>query len=271
MKNNLMKREQLQSDDIDGLKELQPEKWSDIRTYFYYYVGSGYCRPLKITDQGKIVAVGTTIQHRDSAWLAHIIVHPEHRNRGLGQEIASALVNDLDTGRFTTIYLDATDMGYPVYKKLGFEVEAEYIHLNGKHIDLRLSNPSSIIPYHAKFKDELLDMDRLVSAEDRLKVLDNHLHSSLLYVSEGKVQGAYFPFLLDGYVLAVSEESGTELMKLRMRTKYNARFPAINQACTDFLIKNGYEVTGSSKRMVLGQKRNWDGKGIFHRISGGLG
>ncbi len=266
-----MKTEHIQSADIDRLKELQPETWTDIRPYFYYYNGSEYCQPLKITENGKIMAVGTTIQHKDSAWLAHIIVHPDHRNKGLGREIASALIKDLDPERFKTIYLDATDMGYPVYKKLGFEVEAEYIHLSGKHKDLYLADPASVIPYHPKYKDDLLAIDRLVSAEDRVRVLENHLPSAILYVSADKLLGAYFPFLLDGFVLALTVESGTELMKLRMRSKYNARFPIVNKACTDFLVSNGYEVTGSSKRMILGEKRDWNGKGIFHRISGGLG
>jgi hypothetical protein len=92
-----------------------------------------------------------------------------------------------------------------------------------------------------------------------------------VYVSEGKVQGAYFPFLLDRFVLANNVLAGTELMKIRMRNKPTARFPSENQACVDFLIENVYKITGSSKRMILGEKRNWNGKGIFHRISGGLG
>lgn len=266
-----MKIEDVQNKDIDKLKELQPETWTDIRPYFYFYSGSDFCQALKITDKEKIVAVGTNIQHKDSAWLAHIIVHPDHRNKGLGLKMASALIEDLHSERFKTIYLDATDMGYPVYKKLGFEVETEYIHLNGKHVDQYLIEPSAVIPYHTKYKEELLALDRLISAEDRVRVLENHLASAILYVSGGKLQGAYFPFLLDGFVLAQTVEAGTELMKLRMRTKYNARFPMDNHACTDFLVKHGYEISGSSKRMILGEKRNWNGKGIFHRISGGLG
>src|SRR6476660_665890 len=117
-----MEIKDLENVDIDLLKALQPETWTDIRPYFYYYSASNFCRPLKICENAKVIAVGTNIQHQDSAWLAHIIVHPEYRNRGLGREMASALIDNLDTKRFSTIYLDATDMGYPVYRKLGFEV-----------------------------------------------------------------------------------------------------------------------------------------------------
>lgn len=266
-----MRIQELRNADIDLLKQLQPETWTDIRPYFYYYSASDFCQPLKISENGQIIAVGTDIQHLDSAWLAHIIVHPEHRNKGLGKEIASALINSLDSKRFRTIYLDATDMGYPVYKKLGFEPEAEYVHLTGVHTDQYLLDPAAIVPFHNQYKDELLALDRRISAEDRINVLEPHLRFSLVYVMEGHVQGAYFPSLLDGFVLANTALAGTELMKIRMRNKPAARFPSDNQACIDFLVNNGYKITGSSKRMVLGEKRDWNGKGIFHRISGGLG
>ena len=266
-----MRIEELENADIDLLRQLQPETWTDIRPYFYFYSASDFCQPLKISENGQIIAVGTNIQHRDSAWLAHIIVHPEHRNKGLGREIASALINSLDSQRFKTIYLDATEMGYPVYKKLGFETETEYTHLTGVHTDQYLSDPAAIVPFKNQQKDELLALDRKISAEDRINVLEPHLRYSLVYIVEGHVEGAYFPSLLDGFVLANTPIAGTELMKIRMRSKATARFPSENQACIDFLVKNGYEVTGASKRMVLGQKRDWNGKGIFHRISGGLG
>jgi GNAT superfamily N-acetyltransferase len=266
-----MEVETIKIADIDLLKELQPDNWTDIRPYFYFYSASYFCQPLKISENGKVIAVGTNIQHQDSAWLAHIIVHPEHRNRGLGKEMASALIKDLDSARFRTIFLDATDMGYPVYKKLGFEVETEYIHLEGKQTDQYLSDPATVVPFHNIYKDELLALDMEFSAEDRMKLLEPHLNSSLLYISQNQVHGAYFPTLFDGFVLAAYPLAGTELLKIRMRNKSTARFPSENQACVDFLLANSYKVTGTSKRMILGEKRNWNGKGIFNRISGGLG
>lgn len=266
-----MKTEAIKNSDIDLLRQLQPETWTDIRPYFYFYSASDFCQPLKISEGGKIIAIGTNIQHQDSAWLAHIVVHPEHRNNGLGKEIATALINSLDRKKFKTIYLDATDMGYPVYKKLGFETDTEYIHLTGLHTNQYLSDPAAIVPFQNQHKDELLALDKNISAEDRIKVLEPHLKFALVYLSDGHVQGAYFPSLLDGFVLANTALAGTELMKIRMRNKPTARFPSENQACVDFLIANGYNVTGSSTRMVLGERRDWNGKGIFHRISGGLG
>jgi GNAT superfamily N-acetyltransferase len=88
-----MNAERIHSCDIDHLNELQPQGWEDIRPYFYYYVSSPSCDPIKMCVGNKIAAVGTTIRHPDTAWLAHVIVHPDFRNQGLGQILTETLVN----------------------------------------------------------------------------------------------------------------------------------------------------------------------------------
>lgn len=266
-----MSLQKVDNRDIDDLIELQPEGWTDIRPYFYYYSGSEFCQALKITSENKIIAVGTTIEHEETAWLAHIIVHPEFRNRGLGAEIASGLIGSLDKTQYKTIYLDATDMGYPVYKKLGFEIETEYIHLDGDYADNPLTNPAALIPFHERYRDRLLELDKLISGENRLKVLQDHLVTALLYIADDKLLGAYFPKLFDGFILAIDPHAGTELMKLRMRATNSARFPITNQTASNFLLNNGYKQIRTSKRMILGEKRKWQSDRIFNRISGGLG
>lgn len=266
-----MKIQAIQNQDIDILKDLQPEDWEDIRPYFYYYSASAFCAPIKISDKEKIAAIGTTIKHEDTAWLAHVVVHPDFRNQGLGKKLTTALVESLDPRVYQTIYLDATDLGFPVYKKLGFEIETDYIHLNGECIDLHLKNPASVIPYDKKYKPELLELDRITSGENREMVLTGHLKSSLLYLSEGKVRGAYFPGFFDRFILADDPDAGTELMKLRMRVKNTSRFPIDNQSAIDFLLCNNYKQVRTSRRMRLGKKREWTPENIFNRISGGMG
>lgn len=261
----------LQNEDIDQLNLLQPSGWDDIRPYFYYYSSSAFCEPIKISDGNKIAAIGTSIRHQDTAWLAHVIVHPEFRNQGLGKQLTSALVERLNPGNFKTVYLDATDMGYPVYKKIGFEIETEYIHLDGELRELHLKDPTSVVPYQEKYRAEILRLDQASSGENRELIFNDHLKSSLLYLSEGKVRGAYFPGFFDRNIMADLPEAGTELMKLRMRTKNTARFPIANQSGVNFLLQNGYKEVRTSRRMVMGIKREWKPENNFNRISGGLG
>jgi len=77
----------LEHKEIVLLTDLQPPEWQDIVPTFDYYTKAAFCFPIKVTIDNKIVGIGTTIIHNDIAWLAHIIVHPDKRNKGIGQLI----------------------------------------------------------------------------------------------------------------------------------------------------------------------------------------
>ena len=263
--------EEIQNQDIDQLNLLQPADWDDIRPYFYYYSYSSFCEPIKISDEKRIVAVGTLIKHQDTAWLAHLIVHSEYRNQGLGKLLSNELIKRANPEIFKTIYLDATDLGYPVYKKIGFEVEMDYIHFFGNLIDLNLKNPERVIPFEEKYRNGVMELDKITSGENRELIFRDHLKSSLLYLSDGQVRGAYFPGFFDRYIMADLPEAGTELMKLRMRVKNTSKLPIKNQTGIDFLLENNYKEVRRSKRMILGLQREWKADYNYNRISGGLG
>ncbi|SDM93320.1 Acetyltransferase (GNAT) domain-containing protein [Daejeonella rubra] len=266
-----MKIQTIDSRDIDLLNILQPQGWEDIRPYFYYYISSPSCDPIKISIGNKIAAVGTTIRHPDTAWLAHVIVHPDFRNQGLGQKLTEALIGRLDYEKIKTVYLDATDMGFPVYRKIGFEVETEYIHLDGELINQNLKDPAAVIPFQEKYRDKILQLDKQTSGENRGLIINDHLKSSLIYLKEGIVSGVYFPHFFEQAIIANDPEAGTELMKLRMRIKNKFRFPLGNQSGINFLIQNNYQKMRTSRKMILGLRREYFGEFNYNRISGGLG
>lgn len=266
-----MKVLNLESADIDILNQLQPPGWEDIRSYFYYYISSPSCDSIKICDGERIAAVGTTIRHPDTAWLAHVIVHPDYRNQGLGKKLTSELIDRAYAKNIKTIYLDATDMGFPVYKKLGFETETEYVHMDGELINQNLTKPATVIPFVEKYRDDVLKLDQSTSGENRELILTDRLKYALLYLKENQVAGIYFPNFFENAILANDPEAGTELMKLRMRVKNKFRFPAGNKHGIDFLIKNGYQQVRTSRKMILGPAREWKEEYNYNRISGGLG
>lgn len=266
-----MEVQNIKNKDIELLNDLQPLTWGDIKPYIHYYCSSVFCDPIKICDGNRIVAVGTSIKHRDTAWLAHIVVHPEYRNKGLGKEITTTLLQRLDPKTFQTVYLDATDMGYPVYQKVGFRIESEYMRLSGELKNLNLTEPAVLTPFETKYRESVLELDRISSAESRETVLEDHLKSSILYLSEGSVRGVYFPEFFDHYIMADLAKARTELMKLRIRIKNTAWLPVNNQAGINFLLENEYVEISKSRRMIFGADREWKGENNFNRVSGGLG
>jgi GNAT superfamily N-acetyltransferase len=267
----IMLIEPLQYSDIPLLEPLQPSGWGDIRPNFEYHVLSPICDPLKAIIDTTITGVGTTIRHADTAWLAMIIVHPDYRNRGVGNAITKALIDNLDHGFYKTIQLDATDLGYPVYLKNGFEVQTEYIHFKCDQYNADQPVSNSIIPFHEQYRDNLYELDRRISGEGRTVTLDLYINTSFLYIENSRLQGFYIPALYDGLIIAENEQAGIELMKLRFKSKQFASVPVDNKAALEFLSQHPFEYLRTSRRMIKGEKRRWEPRGIFNRISGALG
>lgn len=262
----------IQHSDIEQLIELQPPDWKeDIRPHFIYYLNSSHCEPIKILIKNKIAGIGTTFKHRNSAWLAHIIVHPEYRNKGIGKRITKALVDSIDKRKHRTIYLIATELGYPVYLKSGFEPEGEYAHFEFEPGFNKPDTSPLIIPYDEKYKSEIFELDKDTTGEFREAVLNGSIQNSFLFLKNGKVSGAYFPKLGDGLIIADDSDAGIELMKFRLQSETDAIFPIENKTAFEFYSEMKAKNKKTSKRMRYGMKRIWHPENLYNRIGGMLG
>ena len=266
-----MEFEQLANSDFPYLKEFELPNWGDLVPRFKYHIDSTFCNPLKLTVAGKMVAIGTIIFHKDSAWLASIIVHPNHRNNGYGREITRKLTNSIDAKKFSTIYLDATDLGYPVYKKLGFEPEASYAHLRSEKNITGLQLSRHVISYKEKYRQQILELDKNISCEDRSDTISENLITAQVYIQDDRVEGFYLPSLGNGLIIAENDTAGIELIKCRLENNYYAILPSNNETAINFLKQNDLQQFRISRRMFTGRKRTWQAEHIYNRISGQLG
>lgn len=266
-----MKFEDFTLNDLDQLPSLEPPNWGSLTPRFLRFIQSEHCSPVKLTLDGHAIGVGTTIRHEDTAWLACIIVHPDHRNKGLGKLITEHLINILDRNVYQSIYLIATELGYPVYKKLGFELEKEYVHLKSEeeHPESQLS--PEIISYKDAFREQVMKLDASITGENRINSIKEHLKTSLLFIEDGAVTGYYLPSLGEGHILASNSRAGTELMKARLQNSKIAIFPSDNNVANDLAREMGFKQYTISRRMVLGKKKEWNSLNMYNRIGGHLG
>jgi GNAT superfamily N-acetyltransferase len=259
-------------EDIAYLPALEPEGWGDIRPRFSYFLKSDCCKPIKIEENGRPVAVGAAIFHADTVWLACIITHGEHRNKGLGSAITRSLIESVDRNRYPTIYLDATEFGYPVYLKQGFEVEGQYAHLKREGAIPPLSHSTHIQPFTEFFREAAYALDRLVSGEDRRGVMAEFLTDAFVFIgSNGDLQGVYLPTWSDGPIIASTDVAGFALMQIRTMARPVAILPLGNTEGVKYLHEHGYVMYKTSRRMILGPGRIWQPERLYNRISGALG
>ena len=256
--------------DIDGLAALQPPDWGDIRPHFEQHIKSAYAHPIKFEIDGKLVAVGTTILHADTAWLAQIIVHPDYRNRSLGTKMTQALLDSINQETHPTVYLIATPLGEPVYRKLGFKEEGGQVFMKGDETKTRVEVPE-IMPYDSQYADKLFSMDFEVSGEDRKYRISEHLRDAVIYVRNGEFLGYYLPSLGEGPIVATDPVAGTALMAYRLQDRDIAVLSIDNPIGVRFLEDRGFMRTREARRMRLGPFRPWKAHCMYNRISGQLG
>jgi len=264
--------ETLNNSDVSLLNELQPSGWGTILpAHEFYTTNTDFCSSIRINNDTKIVGIGTTIIHSDVAWLAHIIVHQENRNQGIGQLITQSLINDSLTKNCDTIYLIATDLGAPVYTKSGFETETEYLFFKDIKAEKSWEISNNILPFHPDYKVIITEIDKLISGENRLFHLEKYLQNGFVYQNNTSIEGFYLPDFGEGLILATTKEAGIELMKMRFTNHDYACFPKDNIDAVDFLYKYGYKEFKKAKRMRLGKQRDWNPSNIYNRIGGNIG
>jgi GNAT superfamily N-acetyltransferase len=268
--NNRVTIQPLTAADLPDVGSLQPEGWGDILPSIKFYCSSSFCFPLKAVVNGRIAGVGTAINHLDTAWLAHIIVHKDYRNNGIGSAITNALIDVASSLACQTLFLLATELGEPVYKKFGFTIQSRYLFLD-EGVSSQTFLNKNVTVYQSRYQDEILHMDRVASGENREKILKLHLADAKLFVMDGQLLGYYLPTLGDGLIISDSPEAGIELMKCRRQINQNFCVPEDNRVAIEFLKSLEYKEKRRAARMILGREIPWDGRRIYNRIGGNLG
>ena len=253
-----------QAANLNELSSLQPPDWPDLKLSFQYYLlNISFCSPIKIAVNNQLIGVGTTILHNDVAWLAHIVVHPDFRNQGIGRIITTTLIESLKKYSCKTISLVATDLSKPVYEKIGFEIVGEYVFLKNDEQERGLEISDNIKKTEQKFFNSVLQLDSNVSGEDRSNQLIQYLSNSFIYCEKNNVEGFYLPELGDGLIIAENLAAGIELMKLRNKTHNIASLSNENEMALKFLKKNKFKEFRTAKRMSMGTGINWEPKMIY--------
>src|SRR3984893_16518010 len=131
---------------------------------------------------GEVCGTATTISYEERfAWVGMVLVDPEFRGRGVGAKLLARAIEHLDACKISTIKLDATPLGKPLYEKLGFVSEYEI-----ERWTLRASSAWSTKTYRSRppellppdFLDSIFELDRESFGADRSSLLES-LHQEV--------------------------------------------------------------------------------------------
>lgn len=260
-------------EDLSIVQELRPQGWGDITISFQFYMRTPYCYPIKAILEGKVVGIGAAILFPNTSWLAHIIVNEQFRNQGIGAAIVTELLKIVEKNKIPTCLLFATELGFPVYKKLGFKEVCDYTFFERAETLKYDSFSENIIPCKTIHYAEIQDLDKTVAGEDRWVLLSTYIQNAFVYLNEkDKVEGYYLPDWGEGLIVANTPEAGIELLKIKCSKSTTIVVPNPNTNAINFLLENGYQpLRRRGIRMVWGKETGFQGDKVFSRVAGKLG
>ncbi len=267
-----MKIQPLQKSDLKQVSYLQPEGWSDILIDFKHYLKMPFCFPVKAEVNGKLYGVGCSMMFKNSGWLAHIIVKPEERRKGIGETLTRHLIKILRKKGIKSISLIATEDGYQLYKKNGFQTEVNYAYFEKQHPGKHYSKHSHIRQCIARDREKIYELDRIACGEDRSILMKHYLQSALVYDSSKGIEGFFVPGLSEGPIIATTKESAWTLLALKCTLSSKVVLPENNLNGMECLKDIGFiRIPKKGTRMIFGEKLPWKSNNIYNRIGGNYG
>jgi ribosomal protein S18 acetylase RimI-like enzyme len=212
---------------------------------------------------GRLAGTATCIRYGDAVgWIGMVLVHPDHRRRGLGTELLARTIRYLTGRGARSVRLDATPAGRAVYLPLGFRDEYGVARFEGA--------ATGPLPGADPFMDADLpraaDLDEEAFGVRRLGVLSelSRRDPALSFVtrSGGGISG--FAIAREGREAvqlgpfasrdpAAAERLFSAVVSAAGGRRVFLDVPAPNVEAAAIVARHGFRVQRSFTRMVLGE------------------
>ena len=251
--------------DILGLNELLPKEWSfDFEFFLTDYGKEDYFHAFVMVQDEKVIGTGNVFLKDKVGWLANIIIDKEFRGNGLGLEMTKFLVDFLTSKGCETQLLIATELGEPVYEKLGFKKQTEYRSFDTV-TKYSVSRSSPMRKLEDSDLENLFKLDKEINGENREHFIEKYYKTGLGYFNANKeLLGFFLPDFGRGLVLAKDKKVGIELIKFKHAKKgQKTLLPVENEEGVRFFENNGFKKGEKCSRMIFGKENSWSPEFIY--------
>lgn len=256
------------------IQSLFPEDWHfDFAGFIRQHGTQPYFRAVTLQAGDQPAGYGNLFLFGSVAWVGNIVVAEKNRRQGLGTRLTRHLVTAGRKAGVETFYLVATELGEPVYRKLGFVTDGEYRFLDPAPENPVYTEPSTLRRLAEEDIPRVLEMDSVITGEKRASMLVRHLKEAWVAVDRfEKLRGFFLPALGDGLILANGPDYGVALLKKKIMTRRGRLvIPGSNSIGLDFLLEQGFSFQHKALRMVLGPHLEFKGEYIYSRGTGYCG
>jgi GNAT superfamily N-acetyltransferase len=267
-----IKIRKIRKNELPLIRDFPPSDWNlDLEKEYRKHYDHDYFYPIVATIKSTIVGTGIAVINDNVAWLGTIIVREDYRNNGIGKLITNHLIDYSKSKGILTILLFATELGLPIYQKLGFQHDLNYLSFKSNTIFKFRPEFKSISQITKKDYQQIFELDYVITGEKRKELLTSTLNTGFKY-KDGIIKGFYLPDFGKGLIIANPEYAGLELLKFKLtHNQSTVCVPETNKRATDFLTSIGFYQYLKIPRMYLNKNIIWDSKNVYSRGCGHLG
>jgi GNAT superfamily N-acetyltransferase len=241
--------------------------WTERRVMLRFVAGHPACRAFVAVEDDRIVGTAIGTVNGQAGWIGVIFVDPAVRGRGLGSDLTDIAIEAVESAGCRTLVLTATELGRPIYERLGFAVEVEYVTLGPPD---GAAAPDGRWPPRAFRPADLgriIELDRDATGEDRshlLEALASPATTRCVMDGHGAVAGFRLrPPWGGGATIAAEPEAAIALLddartRLAPGATMRAGVPSSNGPALATLEARGWTVVYRVPRMVRGAPLAWE-------------
>jgi len=250
-----------------GLHLCRLSHWNQLEEDWRAFLDSSEGGGCLAECEGAVAGTVTFLRYgRCFSWLSMMLVHPDARRAGVGTRLMAAALDAL-AGE-ACIYLDATPLGEPVYRRFGFTGEYNLARATVTVPPQFSLVPDTVRPMAATDLAEVFVRDRQVFGADRSALLTSFYRRApdLARIVRGGDQLLGYCFGRPGYwyrqlgpIVAEDLEAARSLVSACLAGRHTETFavdvPLHAQAWLSWLESSGFILERPFLRMYRGQSQ----------------
>ena len=187
-----------------GMRLREQAGWNQTRADWQRFLSLSPDGCFVAEWSGQPVATLTTCVFQRVGWIAMVLVEKSQRGQGIGSALLRRAMDYFRDRSVATVRLDATELGQPIYERMGFAPQFTVLRYAGRVLPVQ--SPANLDSIRSLDHEEIFQLDCEAVGYDRRSILTRFWQQHPDWAFATRIGGS-----LRGYILARAGSEATFL------------------------------------------------------------